>query len=69
MSKWKKNAKVFTVSVNHHKTRGYQSSIPIPVMETLGNPGKIMFLIKGKKKVEVVAASGKELVEEGDGEQ
>ena len=57
MPKWKKNTKAFTVSVNHNKTRGYQSSIPKPVMEVLGNPDKITFLIKPRKRVEVVASS------------
>jgi len=55
LPKWKKDADHFTVSVNHHETRGYQSSIPKPVMETLGNPDKITFVVKPKKKVEVVA--------------
>lgn len=56
MPKWKKDANQFTVSVNHNETRGYQSSIPKPVMETLGNPDKITFVVKPKKKVEVLAA-------------
>lgn len=55
LPKWKKDANQFTVSVNHNETRGYQSSIPKPVMETLGNPNKITFVVKPKKKVEVVA--------------
>jgi hypothetical protein len=55
LPKWKKDANEFTVSVNHHEIRGYQSSIPKPVMETLGNPDKITFIVKPKKKVEVVA--------------
>jgi hypothetical protein len=55
LPKWKKDANQFTVSVNHNETRGYQSSIPKPVMETLGNPDKITFVVKPKKKVEVVA--------------
>lgn len=52
--KWKKNATEFTVSVNHNEARGYQSSLPKPVMELLGNPESIKFVIKGKK-VEVSA--------------
>jgi hypothetical protein len=55
MPKWKKDTDHFTVSVNHNKVRGYQSSIPKPVMEVLGNPEKITFLIRSKKKVEVIA--------------
>ncbi len=53
LPKWPKDARTFTVSVNHHKRRGFQSSIPKPVMEKLGNPDKITFLIKPRKKVEV----------------
>lgn len=56
MPKWKKDANEFTVSVNHNEIRGYQSSIPKPVMETLGNPDKITFVVKPKNKVEVEAA-------------
>ena len=56
MPKWKKDANEFTVSVNHNETRGYQSSIPKPVMETLGNPNRITFVVKPKNRVEVQAA-------------
>jgi hypothetical protein len=55
LPKRKKDANQFTVSVNHNETRGYQSSIPKPIMETLGKPDKITFVVKPKKKVEVVA--------------
>ena len=55
MPKWKKNADTFTVGVNYNKTRGFQSTIPKPVMEALGNPDRITFLVKGRKKVEVIA--------------
>jgi hypothetical protein len=56
LPKWKKDANEFTVGVNHNEIRGYQSSIPKPVMETLGNPDKITFVVKPKNKVEVQAA-------------
>jgi hypothetical protein len=55
LPKWKKDANQFTVSVNHNEVRGYQSSIPKPVMEALGNPDKITFVVKPKRKVKVVA--------------
>jgi hypothetical protein len=55
MPKWKKGADHFTVSVNHNAVHGFQSTIPKPVMEVLGNPDKITFLVKPKKKIEVVA--------------
>ena len=57
MPKWKKDATEFTVSVNHNETRGYQSSIPKPVMDALGNPDRITFLIRPKQKVELVPAA------------
>ena len=48
MPKWKKDAKEFTVSVNYHEARGYQASIPKPIMEILGDPERIRFEVKGK---------------------
>lgn len=47
MPKWKKDAKEFTVSVNFNESRGYQSSIPKPIMDALGDPKNITFLING----------------------
>lgn len=48
MPKWKKGSKVFTVGVNYHETRGYQSSIPRPVMDALGEPDTITFILDEK---------------------
>ena len=45
--KWKKDAKEFTVSINHNESRGYQSSIPKPIIEALGDPETITFEIQG----------------------
>ena len=45
MPKWKKDAKEFTVGVNYSDGRGYQSSIPIPIIDKLGNPNTIKFVI------------------------
>ncbi|MCJ8306702.1 MAG: hypothetical protein HRU07_06595 [Nitrosopumilus sp.] len=47
MPKWKKDAKEFTVSVNYNESRGYQSSIPKPVIDILGDPDSITFEIHG----------------------
>lgn len=47
MPKWKKDASEFTVSVNYNESRGYQSSIPKPVIEALGEPASITFEIVG----------------------
>jgi hypothetical protein len=49
MPKWKKDATEFVVSVNYHEVRGYQSSLPKPIIEFLGKPQLIKFVIIGKK--------------------
>lgn len=48
MTKWKKDAKEFTVGVNFNEDRGYQSSIPKPIIDALGDPDKVTFVINGK---------------------
>lgn len=47
--KWKKNATEFTVGVNYNEVRGYQTSIPRPVAEFLGEPEAITYVLKGRK--------------------
>ena len=47
LPKWKKDAKEFTVSVNYNEDRGYQSSIPKPIMDALGEPDRVTFVISG----------------------
>lgn len=49
MPKWKKDAKEFKVNVNYNEIRGYQSSIPKPIIDKLGNPEALRFIIKGNK--------------------
>jgi hypothetical protein len=49
MGKWKKGANEFEVGVNYHQVRGAQSSIPKPVIDALGRPKSIKFVIEGKK--------------------
>jgi hypothetical protein len=49
MPRWKKDQKEFTVSVTYHQHRGYQSYLPKPIMEMLGNPNTVKFIIKNKK--------------------
>jgi hypothetical protein len=55
MPKWKKDAKEFEVGVNFVEKRGYSSSIPKPIMEILGNPDSIKFVINKGNKIELVA--------------
>jgi hypothetical protein len=58
MGKWKKGTTEFEVGVNYHEVRGAQSSIPKPVIEVLGHPKSIKFVIEGKK-IEVKSDEGK----------
>ena len=56
MPRWKKGQKEFTVSVTYHEHRGYQSYLPRPIMEMLGNPKAIKFIVKNNnRKIEVEA--------------
>ncbi|MFZ0511138.1 MAG: hypothetical protein WAM14_05995 [Candidatus Nitrosopolaris sp.] len=49
MPKWQKDQKEFIVSISYGKRRGIQAYIPKPIIEMLGNPKNMKFLIKGKK--------------------
>ena len=53
MPKWKKDEKEFKISVTYHEHRGYQSYIPKPIMEMLGNPKCIRLVVKNNKRIEV----------------
>jgi hypothetical protein len=55
MPKWSKDAKVFEVAINYSDSRGYQTIIPKPVMEKLGESKRVRFIIKDSK-VEVESA-------------
>ena len=60
MPKWKKDATEFEVGVNYNEVRGAQSSIPKPVVDVLGHPEKVRFVIKGKHvELEAGAANAK----------
>jgi hypothetical protein len=49
MPKWKKDETVFTVSLSYHPRRGTLCLIPKPIVEALGNPEQITFVMKGRK--------------------
>jgi hypothetical protein len=49
MPKWKKDQKEFAVSVTYHEQRGCQCYLPKPMMEILGNPSRIKFIVKNKR--------------------
>ena len=55
MPKWKEGATEFTVSVGYSENRGYACTIPKPVIDALGEPDRITFIIKGKR-VEIESA-------------
>jgi hypothetical protein len=58
MPKWKKDAKEFTVRINYSDGRGYQSSIPIPVIEKLGNPDSIKYIFNDDSQtIQLVSGS------------
>ena len=49
MPTWKKGSTEFTVRIISHKSRGYYVvTIPMPVIEALGEPRKIAFVITEK---------------------
>ncbi len=55
MPKWKVDAKEFTVSVSYHETRGTLTTIPKPVVDHLGRPERVTFILR-KGKVEIRTA-------------
>ena len=57
MPKWKKDAKEFVVGVNFVENRGYSSSIPKPVVEILGNPDSIKYVVNEDKSIQLVSGS------------
>lgn len=58
--KWKKDATKFPVSLSYNSKRGTEAIIPKPVVETLGRPRKITFIVNGKK-VSVIGGVPEEL--------
>jgi len=57
MPKWKKDAREFTVGVNYVENRGASSSIPKPVVEILGNPDSIRYVVNDDKSIQLVSGS------------
>lgn len=57
MGRWKKDAKEFIVGVNYVENRGYSSSIPKPVVEILGNPDSIKYIVNDDKSIQLVSGS------------
>ena len=55
MPKWKKDTKEFEVGVNYVENRGASSSIPKPIIEMLGNPKSIKFIVNDNNEVALVS--------------
>lgn len=51
MPKWKKDAKEFVVGINYDEKRGNQAYIPKPIIEFLGQPDSLKFIISGKSVI------------------
>ena len=49
MSRWKKGAREFEMNVNHNGLGSHLCRIPKPIMELMGYPETVKFVIKGKK--------------------
>ena len=48
MTRWKKDAKEFTVRLNDDTTGSQICRIPKPIVDLLGKPEGVKFLVKGK---------------------
>lgn len=48
MPKWSKDATEFTVNVHYDEEKGSQVRIPKPILERIGSPDKITFVVDGK---------------------
>jgi len=49
MTRWKKDEKVFSVSLLFDGSNSMICRIPKPILKKLGNPNKIKFILSGKK--------------------
>jgi hypothetical protein len=58
MTRWKKDETEFTVGISYSEKRGIQAYIPKPVIEFLGEPVTLTFIINGKS-VKVEAGSNR----------
>lgn len=58
MTRWKKDEKEFGVSLNNDKAGSLICRIPKPIVDILGKPDGIKFLIQGKRIV-IVAGDKK----------
>jgi hypothetical protein len=55
MPKWKKDETDYSVNVSYNTEKGSKVNMPIPILEKLGNPEKITFVVDKSGKVIVEA--------------
>jgi hypothetical protein len=48
MPKWNKDAKEFAVNVHYSEDKGTQVRIPKPILEKMGKPKRVSFVVDGK---------------------
>jgi hypothetical protein len=58
LTRWKKDEKEFDVSVSNSRYGSMICRVPKPVLELLGDPSEIKFIVHGKK-IEVIAGGKK----------
>ena len=49
MTRWKKDATEFSVSLFIDKSRGSMCIVPKPIVDLMNSPKKIKFIVKGKR--------------------
>ena len=54
MSRWKKGEREFQMNVNHNGLGSHLCRIPKPVMELMGNPKTVKFVVKKGNRVTFV---------------
>jgi len=47
LTRWKKDAKEFSVSLSNDGSEGFVCRVPKPILEILGQPNRIKFVLKG----------------------
>lgn len=62
MPKWKADATEFSVNVTYNEEKGSQIRVPKPILEKIGNPEKLKFIIDKNGKI-ILEAEIAQLVE------
>lgn len=51
LPKWKSNATEFSVNITYNSEKGSQIRVPKPILEKIGNPEKLKFVIDKNGKI------------------